>query len=112
MTFDVRRLAIAINGFCAFLNLYSPQALLPELSREFGVTAAEIAPVGDLEWITASADDKRRFWKAAVEWVLKAKDQELAAGLDRFGDVLWPIAESTRPKGRVYPIRIWLVSRG
>ena len=38
MTFDLRRLAIAINGFCTFLNLYSPQALLPELSREFGAT--------------------------------------------------------------------------
>jgi MFS transporter, YNFM family, putative membrane transport protein len=45
MTFDYRRLAIAINGFCAFLNLYSPQALLPELSREFGATAAEISTI-------------------------------------------------------------------
>ena len=45
MTFDVRRLAIAINGFCAFLNLYAPQALLPELSREFGATAAEISTI-------------------------------------------------------------------
>jgi predicted MFS family arabinose efflux permease len=45
MTFDVRRLAIAINGFCAFLNLYSPQALLPELSREFGATAAQISTI-------------------------------------------------------------------
>src|SRR5215471_4862207 len=45
MTFDVRRLAVAINGFCAFLNLYSPQALLPELSREFGATAAGISTI-------------------------------------------------------------------
>lgn len=45
MSFDVRRLAIAINGFCAFLNLYSPQALLPELGREFGATAAEISTI-------------------------------------------------------------------
>src|SRR5215469_17794689 len=45
MTFDVRRLAIAINGFCAFINLYSPQALLPELSREFDATAAEISAI-------------------------------------------------------------------
>ncbi|HYW59859.1 MAG TPA: MFS transporter [Xanthobacteraceae bacterium] len=45
MTFDVRRLAVALNGFCAFLNLYSPQALLPELSREFGATAAEISSI-------------------------------------------------------------------
>lgn len=45
MAFDVRRLAVAINGFCTFLNLYSPQALLPELSHEFGATAAEISTI-------------------------------------------------------------------
>ena len=45
MTLDVRRLAVAINGFCTFLNLYSPQALLPELSREFGATAAQISTI-------------------------------------------------------------------
>jgi YNFM family putative membrane transporter len=45
MTLDVRRIAVAINGFCAFLNLYSPQALLPELSREFGASAAQISTI-------------------------------------------------------------------
>jgi predicted MFS family arabinose efflux permease len=45
MSIDRRRLAVAINGFCTFLNLYSPQALLPELSREFGATAAEISTI-------------------------------------------------------------------
>ncbi len=43
MAFDFRRFAIAMTGFCTFLNLYAPQALLPELSREFGVGAAEIS---------------------------------------------------------------------
>ena len=43
MAFDFRRAAIAITGFCTFLNLYAPQALLPELSREFGVGPAEIS---------------------------------------------------------------------
>ena len=38
---EPRKLAVAIAGFCAFLNLYSPQALLPALAREFGVGAAE-----------------------------------------------------------------------
>jgi predicted MFS family arabinose efflux permease len=42
---DLRRLAVAINGFCTFLNLYSPQALLPELSREFGASAAQISTI-------------------------------------------------------------------
>jgi predicted MFS family arabinose efflux permease len=45
MTFDRRRLAVAIAGFCAFINLYAPQALLPALAREFGVRAAEISLV-------------------------------------------------------------------
>jgi len=37
MPIDPRKIAVATTGFCAFLNLYSPQALLPELAREFGV---------------------------------------------------------------------------
>jgi predicted MFS family arabinose efflux permease len=45
MPFDRRRLAVATAGFCAFVNLYSPQALLPELSREFGVGVVEISNV-------------------------------------------------------------------
>ena len=43
MAFDLRSLAIATAGFAAFVNLYSPQALLPELAREFGVGAGEIS---------------------------------------------------------------------
>src|SRR5437763_6894345 len=50
MRFDPRKVAIATAGFCAFLNLYSPQALLPELAREFGVGAGEISTI-----MTASA---------------------------------------------------------
>ena len=45
MVADRRTVAIAAAGFCAFLNLYSPQALLPALSREFGVGAAEISTI-------------------------------------------------------------------
>jgi MFS transporter, YNFM family, putative membrane transport protein len=43
MAFDVRALAIATAGFSAFVNLYSPQALLPELAGEFGVGAGDIS---------------------------------------------------------------------
>src|SRR5436309_44398 len=50
MVVDSRQFAIAVAGFCAFLNLYSPQALLPALSREFGAGPAEISGV-----MTASA---------------------------------------------------------
>src|SRR5262245_2726992 len=50
MSVDPRKTAVAVAGFCAFLNLYSPQALLPELAREFGVGPAEISTI-----MTASA---------------------------------------------------------
>jgi MFS transporter, YNFM family, putative membrane transport protein len=43
MAVDLRALAIAAAGFSAFVNLYSPQALLPELAREFNVGAGEIS---------------------------------------------------------------------
>jgi predicted MFS family arabinose efflux permease len=38
-----RRAAIGIPGFCAFLNLYAPQSLLPLLAQEFSVTPADIS---------------------------------------------------------------------
>jgi YNFM family putative membrane transporter len=43
MALDFRPLAIATAGFTAFVNLYSPQALLPELSHDFGVSAGDIS---------------------------------------------------------------------
>src|SRR5580693_10050358 len=43
MAFDLRSLAVATAGFAAFVNLYSPQALLPELAREFHVGAGDIS---------------------------------------------------------------------
>jgi predicted MFS family arabinose efflux permease len=49
MAIDFRRVAVATAGFSTFLHLYSPQALLPELAREFGVGAAQIGAM-----ITAS----------------------------------------------------------
>jgi len=50
MSVDSRKIAVAAAGFCAFINLYSPQALLPALAREFGTGAAEISAI-----MTASA---------------------------------------------------------
>src|SRR5260370_2510715 len=49
MAIDFRRLAVATGGFATFLHLYAPQALVPELAREFGVGAAQISAM-----ITAS----------------------------------------------------------
>ncbi|MGB6538656.1 MAG: MFS transporter [Xanthobacteraceae bacterium] len=45
MAFDTRSLAVATAGFCAFVNLYSVQALLPDLAHEFGVG------VNDISWL-------------------------------------------------------------
>lgn len=47
--FSTRQLAVGLAGYCAFVNLYSPQSILPLLSREFGASAAEVSTI-----ITAS----------------------------------------------------------
>jgi YNFM family putative membrane transporter len=45
ISFLIPRIAVGLAGFCAFLNLYAPQALLPSLAREFGVGAAAISTI-------------------------------------------------------------------
>jgi MFS transporter, YNFM family, putative membrane transport protein len=42
---DSRKIAVATAGFSTFITLYSPQALLPALSREYGVGAAQISAI-------------------------------------------------------------------
>jgi len=49
MSLDGRRIAVALAGFCTFIALYMPQALLPSLAQEFAVGAAQISTI-----ITAS----------------------------------------------------------
>jgi predicted MFS family arabinose efflux permease len=39
------QVAVATAGFCAFINLYSPQAVLPLLSQEFGASAAQVSTI-------------------------------------------------------------------
>jgi YNFM family putative membrane transporter len=43
--FSARQFAVFLTGFCCFINLYSPQAILPLLSAEFGAGAAEVAAI-------------------------------------------------------------------
>ena len=43
MALDLRALAVATAGFSAFVNLYSPQALLPKLAGEFHVGPGQIS---------------------------------------------------------------------
>jgi YNFM family putative membrane transporter len=38
-----RGTAVGVAGYCTFINLYSPQALLPSLASEFSVSAAVIS---------------------------------------------------------------------
>ena len=45
MTIEARRLAVGLAGYCSFLNLYAPQAVLPLMAREFGVDAAGVSSV-------------------------------------------------------------------
>jgi len=40
-----RQWAVGLAGYCTFVNLYSPQAILPLLASEFGAGAAEIAHI-------------------------------------------------------------------
>ncbi len=39
------RVAAGLAGYCSFINLYSPQAILPLLSNEFGASPADIAAI-------------------------------------------------------------------
>ena len=39
------QIAVAVAGFCAFINLYAPQSILPLLSSEFGASAAQVSAI-------------------------------------------------------------------
>ena len=43
--FSARQLAVGLTGYCAFVNLYAPQSILPLLSQEFGATAAQVSTI-------------------------------------------------------------------
>jgi predicted MFS family arabinose efflux permease len=43
--FSARQLAVGLAGYCCFINLYSPQAILPLLAKEFGAGVAEISTI-------------------------------------------------------------------
>lgn len=44
-TFSARQLAVGLAGYFCFINLYSPQAILPLLSKDFGAGAAQISTI-------------------------------------------------------------------
>jgi predicted MFS family arabinose efflux permease len=43
--FSTRHLAVGLAGYCAFVNLYAPQSILPMLAGEFGATASEVSTI-------------------------------------------------------------------
>ena len=43
--FSTRHLAVGLAGYCAFVNLYAPQSILPLLSREFGASASQVSTI-------------------------------------------------------------------
>jgi predicted MFS family arabinose efflux permease len=43
MRLNVRRIAVALAGFAAFLNLYAPQSLLPLFAEEFGARPGDVS---------------------------------------------------------------------
>lgn len=58
----------------------------------FKVGGAEFEPPG---FATASQADRDLYWNAVLKLVLKAKDSELKAGLDRYGKPMHRLAAST-----------------
>ncbi len=58
----------------------------------FKVGGAAFEPPG---WATASQADRDLYWQAVLKLVLKAKDSELKAGLDRYGKPMARLAPST-----------------
>jgi predicted MFS family arabinose efflux permease len=42
---SARHMAVALAGYCAFINLYAPQSILPLLSGEFHASAAEVSSI-------------------------------------------------------------------
>src|SRR5674476_251894 len=42
---SARQLAVGLAGYCAFINLYAPQAILPMLAQQFNATAAEVSTI-------------------------------------------------------------------
>ena len=77
MTFDPRRIAVALAGFGAFVNLYAPQSVLPLLAEEFGAGAARagmlitattlaVALVAPFTGVAADVLGRKRVITAAV----------------------------------------------
>lgn len=70
------------------------------MAESYAFRIEGIEPSHDPAWRQASESTRRAFWRAVVAYGLEAKDRELAAGLDRRGAKMVPIAKSTRENRR------------
>jgi len=71
---------------------------MPRISTAFELRGIE--PAADWVWQAAGESVHRDFWREVVRLAKLAKDRELKAGLDRYGNPLAPLAESTREHRR------------
>ncbi len=55
MKFDAPRRAVAIAGFAAFIDLYAPQSVLPDLAAEFKVTPADAGAIVGITTLAVAA---------------------------------------------------------
>jgi predicted MFS family arabinose efflux permease len=49
-----RTAAVVLAGFCAFLDLYAPQPMLPELARHFGRTPGQVSQLVSISTIAVA----------------------------------------------------------
>jgi predicted MFS family arabinose efflux permease len=54
-TLSARQFAVGLAGYCAFINLYAPQSILPLLSQEFGVGAAQVSTIITISTLAVAA---------------------------------------------------------
>jgi len=50
-----RQLAVGLVGYCAFVNLYAPQSILPLLAREFSASAAQVSTIITISTLAVAA---------------------------------------------------------
>ncbi len=98
MIIDRPRIAVATAGFCAFLNLYSPQAVLPQLALSYGVSTAAaggvvgvatLAVAGSAPFIGLLSDSLSRKLTAVIAMGLLAIPTLMLGLSQSLGEILF-----------------------
>src|SRR5690242_3496468 len=103
MPLDRRHIAVSLAGFCAFLDLYAPQSILPMLAQEFGATAGDvgltvsattfaIALIAPFTGVVADTLGRKRLIVAAM-FALVAPTLWVALAKSLGGIVAWRFAQ-------------------